>query len=140
MNQGEADLARAEARLPRWMIAGAILGTIAILAIGHLRWALGFGLGATLAILNYYWLHDGITALFDAGTVRVPKRVVMKFALRYPLTFLGIYLFYKTGWLPFAGILAGMFVPVAGVILEAAAQITLSLARRSETESTATNH
>jgi len=58
------------------------------------------------------------------------------------LTFLGIYLFYKTGWLPFAGILAGMFVPVAGVILEAAAQITLSLGRRSETEvePTATNN
>jgi hypothetical protein len=110
------------------MIAGALVATMAILAAGHLRWALGFSLGAALGILNYYWLHDGITGLFDAGTVRVPKRVVVKFALRYPLAFLGIYLFYKTGWLPFAEILAGMFVPVAGVLLEAVLQVGRGLA------------
>ena len=52
MNQGEPDLARAEARLARSMMAWALLGTIAILATGHLCWALGFGLGAALAILN----------------------------------------------------------------------------------------
>ena len=132
MNRGEADLARAEARLPRWMLAAAALGTIAILATGHLRWALGFGLGATLAILNYYWLHDGITTMFDAGTVRVPKRVVLKFALRYPGAFLGIYLFYKTGWLPFAGILAGLFVPVAGILLEALLQVWQGLPGNSD--------
>ena len=132
MTQGEQpDLVRAEARLPRWMIAVALVATIAILATGHLRWALGFGLGATLAILNYYWLHDGITALFDAGTTRVPKRVVVKFALRYPLAFLGIYLFYKTGWLPFAGILAGMFVPPAGILFEAVSQVWQALAGNS---------
>jgi len=113
------------------MMAGALLGTIAILATGHLRWALGFGLGAALAILNYYWLHDGISALFDAGTTRVPKRVVAKFAIRYPLTFLGIYLFYKTGWLPFGGTLAGMFVPVAGVLFEAVLQVWQGLASNS---------
>ena len=123
MNQGEPDLARAEARLPRWMMVWTVLGTIIILATGHLRLALGFALGAALAVLNYYWLHDAITALFDAGTVRVPRRVVVKFALRYPLAFLGIYLFYRTGWLPFAGILAGMFVPVAGVLVEAVLQV-----------------
>ena len=116
------------------MIAGAILGTIVILASGHFRWALGFCVGAALAVLNYYWLHDGIAALFEAGSVRVPKRVVAKFAIRYPLAFLVIYLFYRSGWLPFAGILAGMFVPVAGVLLEAGVQIIEGLARRSETE------
>ncbi len=112
-------------------MAGAVLGTIAILAMGHLRWALGFGLGAALAILNYYWLHDGITALFDAGTVRVPKRVVVKFAIRYPLAFLAIYVFYKTGWLPFAGILAGMFVPVVGILFEAVLQVWQGFAGNS---------
>jgi ATP synthase I subunit len=114
------------------MLAAAVLGTIAFLATGHLRWALGFGLGAVLAILNYYWLHDGIRALFDAGTTRVPKRVVVKFALRYPLAFLVIYLFYKTGWLPFAGILAGLFMPVAGVLFEAVLQVWQGLAGNSD--------
>jgi len=123
MNRGKVDLARAEARLPRWMLAAALVGTIAILASGHLRWALGFSVGATLAILNYYWLHDGITALFDAGTTRIPKRVVAKFVLRYPLTFAGIYVFYRAGWLPFVWVLAGLFVPAVGILFEAVLQV-----------------
>ena len=114
MNRGEADLARAEARLPRWMMAGALLGMIAILATGHLRWALGFGLGAALAILNYYWLHDGITALFDAGTVRVPKGVVVKFALRYPLAFLASTCFIRRGGCRLRGFWPACSCPLPG--------------------------
>jgi len=131
MNEGELDLARAEARLPRWMMAAAVSGTIAILATGHVRWALGFGLGSALAILNYHWLHDAIAAIFDAGNTRVPKLVVAKFAIRYPLAFAGIYLFYKTGWLPFVWILAGLFVPAAGILFEAALRIWQGLAGNS---------
>jgi hypothetical protein len=83
--------------------------------------------GAGLSILNYFWLHQAIEALFDAGRARLPKRLVAKFVLRYPLAFAGVYLFYRTGWLPFRAILAGLFVPVAGVLIEAVFQIYESL-------------
>jgi ATP synthase I chain len=120
---GALDLARAEARLPRWMLAVSILGVVVAFVVRDWRFALGLSLGAALAILNYYWLHQAIETLMRAGQTRVPRWVVVKFALRYPLAIAGLFLIYRTGWLPFSAILAGLFVPVAGVLIEAVAQI-----------------
>jgi hypothetical protein len=117
------DLARAEARLPRWMLGLGAAGMLAASVIEGPRFAAGLALGAALAILNYYWLHEAISTLLAGGEARVPRLVVAKFALRYPLAIAGLYLLYKTGWLPFAAILAGLFVPVAGVLMEAVVQL-----------------
>lgn len=122
-NPAALDLTRAEARLPRWMLAVAVLGILAAGVIAGPRFALSLALGAALAILNYYWLHQAIEVLLRGGQARVPRMVVAKFALRYPLAIGGLFLIYKTGWLPFGAILAGLFVPVAGVLIEAIAQI-----------------
>jgi len=118
-----ADLARAEGRLPRWMASCAGVGLLAALASGRAYFAAGFGLGAALAILNYYWLHQAVEGLMAAGRSRPGKMVVAKFLMRYPLAFAAVWVFYKTGWLPFMAILAGLFVPVAGVLIEAVIQI-----------------
>ncbi len=117
------DLERAEARLPRRMIALALVSGAAALISGHARASAGFALGAALAIVNFYWLHGAVTTLFDAGSARLPKRTALKFALRYPLAFGAIYLFWRTGWLPFTAILAGLFVPVGGALIEAVFQV-----------------
>jgi hypothetical protein len=117
------DLARAEARLPRWMVGVAAVSTVAVLAAGHVRIAAGFALGAAVAILNYCWLHQAVVALLGASLARVPRRLILKIAVRYPLAFAGVYLFYRTGWLPFAAVMAGLFVPVGGILIEAVIQI-----------------
>lgn len=117
------DLARAEARLPRWMTALAMICAVAALLDGYARVSAGFALGSALAILNYYWLHGAIATLFDAGNARLPRKATVKFALRYPLAFGAVYLFYRTGWLPFTAILAGLFVPVGGALIEAVFQL-----------------
>lgn len=121
------ELARAEARLPRWMAwtAGAVL--LVALASGRPTFAAGFGLGAALAILNYFWLHQAVAALMTAGQSRPSKSVVAKVLVRYPLAFAAVWVFYRTGWWPFAAILAGLFVPVAGVLIEGAVQIRKGL-------------
>jgi hypothetical protein len=115
------DLTQAEARLPRWMagLAGAV--GAGLLLSGHARFSAGFTLGSGLAILNYLWLHQAVKALMSAGEARPARRVLAKFFLRYPLAFAGVYLFYKTRWLPITAILAGLFVPVGGVLIEAVA-------------------
>ncbi len=118
-----ADLAQAEARLARWMAAWALVGALGVLLAGQVRLAAGFGVGAMLAILNYLWLHQAIESLLAAERVRVPRMLVAKFVIRYPLALAGVYLFYRTGWLPFAAVLAGLFVPVGGVLTEAVVQI-----------------
>jgi len=97
----------------------ACAGTVGILLSAHLRFGAGFAVGSGLAILNYYWLHHIVEALVNAGRVRPPKTALAKVFIRYPLMFASVYLFYKSGWLPFTAILAGFFVPVGGVLIEA---------------------
>ena len=97
----------------------AAAATVGILVFGHVRFGVGFAFASALAILNYHWLHQTVEALMSAGEARPKKRVLVKFLVRFPLAFLLVYVFYRTGWLPVASILAGLFVPVGGVLMEA---------------------
>ena len=124
------ELARAEARLPRWMMLCGLLALLVILVCRQFTIALGFALGAALGILNYYWLHEAVETLVQAGKSRIPKLVVAKFLIRYPLAFGLVLVFFKTGWLPPMAILAGLFVPVAGVLIEAIIQLGDGLVSR----------
>jgi hypothetical protein len=117
------DLAQAEARLPRWMLAVAGVGTLGILVSTHVRFGVGFAVGAGLAILSYLWLHQGVEALMSEGRIRPSAALLAKILIRYPLAFAVVYLFYKTRWLPFQAILAGLFVPLGGVLVESIALI-----------------
>jgi hypothetical protein len=118
-----SELARAEARMPRWMMLCGLLALAVILLCGQYRIAVGFAVGAALGILNYYWLHEAVEALTKAGQSRIPKSVVAKFLIRYPVAFGLVLVVFKTGWLPPVAILAGLFVPVAGVLIEAIIQL-----------------
>jgi hypothetical protein len=109
--------------MPRWMMLFGFLALTVILLCGQLRIAMGFALGAALGILNYYWLHEAVEALAKAGQSRIPKSVVAKFLIRYPFAFGLLFFFFKTGWLPPIAILAGLFVPVVGVLIEAIIQL-----------------
>jgi hypothetical protein len=122
------DLARAEARLPRWMVLCGVVALLVMLLYRQVMIAVGFSLGAALGILNYYWLHEAVGALSMAGQARIPKLLVAKFLIRYPLAFGVVIFFFKTRWLPPMAILAGLFVPVAGLLIEAIVQIGGGLA------------
>ena len=117
------ELERAEARLPRWMTALAVGFGLAALLSGHAQVSAGLVVGAALGIVNYYWLRGALTALFDLGNGRLPRRTTLKFALRYPLAFGALYFFHRTELLPFAAVLAGLFVPVGGALIEAVLQV-----------------
>jgi ATP synthase I subunit len=124
------DLARAEARLPRWMALCGVAALIVMLLYRQGMIATGFALGAALGILNYYWLHEAVGALANAGQARIPGLLVAKFLIRYPLAFGLVIFFFKTRWLPPMAILAGLFVPVAGLLIEAIIQIGDGLVSR----------
>ena len=117
------ELARAEARIPRWMTLSGCLALLAMAVCRQFMFAIGFALGAGLGVLNYYWLHQAVETLLRAGQSRIPKWVVVKFLVRYPLAFGLVIVFFKTGWLRPIAILAGLFVPVAGVLIEAIIQL-----------------
>jgi len=130
----EPALAKAEARLPRWMALCAVVTFVAVLAAGRFRFAGGFALGAALAVLAYRWLHQAVAAALSAGegSGRVPKTMVFKLVIRYPLAFGAVYLFYRTRLLPFEGVIAGLFVPVAGVLMECLFQLGGVILSRKE--------
>jgi hypothetical protein len=121
------DLVRAEARMPRWMIAIALVGAVATLLTGHWRVAAGVAVGAALGIMNYLWLHQAIVALLNAEQAGVPKTVVAKMLVRYPLLLAGMFWFCKTGWLPISAIMGGLLVPGAGVLVESLCLIRAGL-------------
>jgi len=129
------DLARAEARLPRWMGLCGVVALLVMLLFRQLMVAVGFALGAALGTLNYYWLHEAVGALTQTRQSRVPKLLVAKFLIRYPLAFGLVIFFFKTGWLPPMAILAGLFVPVAGILIEAIVQIGAGLTSRPDSSS-----
>ncbi|HEV2176716.1 MAG TPA: ATP synthase subunit I [Terriglobia bacterium] len=132
----EPALAKAEARLPRWMALCAVGAFVAALSTGRFRFAGGFALGAALAVVAYRWLHQGIAAALGAGegSGRVPRSMVFKLVIRYPLAFGVVYLFYETRWLSFEGVIAGLFVPVAGVLIECLFQMGGAILNRPESE------
>jgi hypothetical protein len=118
------ELVRAEARLPWWMTGCTVAGTlVALLGVGT-RFAVGVAFGGALAVLNYCWLHQIVAALVATARPRLGTLDVLKFAVRFPLAFAAIYLFYRTGWLPFTAVLAGLFVPCVGVLIECVAQVS----------------
>ena len=118
------ELARAEARLPWWMAGCTVLGVLVALVGAGMRFAAGLAFGGALAILNYYWLHQIVAALFATARPRLRTFDVLKFVVRFPLAFAAVYLFYRTGWLPFTAVLAGLFVPCVGVLVECVLQIS----------------
>jgi hypothetical protein len=128
------DLARIEARLSRWMILLAVAGTAGLFIAGRARAGVGFAVGAFFGILNYYWLHESVEALANAGRVRPPKRVIVKFVVRYPLVFAALYLFHQTRWLPFFTIIYGLLVPAGAILIESPFLIREGLRSSGETD------
>lgn len=108
----------AAARLPRWMAGASVAGALVALLGGHLRWAAGFAAGSGAAILAYWWLQQVVATALDAGEGRPPRGTMIKFAMRYPLLIILLGVVYKTAFLSLRGVVAGLFVPLTGVLIE----------------------
>ena len=116
-----------EAYWPRWM---GVIAFVSAVVVGG-RWggaaSAAFALGAMVGILSYHWLHNGISRVLADPSRTVPRSLVVKVLLRYPLVLGLVFLVFWTGWLPTLGVLAGLFVPVAGILAALIAQIFESL-------------
>lgn len=106
------------ARLPRSIAGVSGAAVLACLLVGHVRFAAGLALGCAVALVGYWWLYRGIRAAFDSGNVRAPIGVFIRLALRYPVAIGAVLLFDRTGWLPAKAVMAGLFAPLMGVVIE----------------------
>jgi hypothetical protein len=121
------------ARIPRFMIALALL----LSGAGWLRFgwrvALGFACGCAIAHLNFHWLERVVTALADRATQTPYKQssggIVFRFLLRYFLMAAAAYAIFSVSPASLYGLFAGLFLPVGGIACEAAFELYMALAR-----------
>jgi len=120
-------------RIPRFMIVLSVLFTaVAWLRFGW-RMALGFACGSAIAYLNFCWLERVVAALADratsTGKPASGRKVVTRFLFRYLLMALGGYVIFNLSPASLYGLLAGLFLPVAGIACEAVYELYASFAR-----------
>ncbi len=115
--------AGAYGRLARLMAALTILvAPILTIELGK-RFGFGFVVGAIVAALNFYWLKSAVSGLSDVVTrtgQTSTAGILAKLLLRYALLVVIVYgIFRGSGQLVY-GFFAGLFVPVAAMVCEAA--------------------
>ena len=120
-------------RILRCMIVVSVLFTaVAWLRFGW-RMALGFACGSAIAYWNFCWLERVVGALADrvtnTGTPASGRSVVAGFLFRYLLMALGGYAIFNFSTASLYGLLAGLFLPVAGIACEAVYELSASCAR-----------
>jgi hypothetical protein len=110
-----------------------ILCILAVLAVALIApvwlafgWAsaLGFAVGAAASWLNFHSLARGVESLADrvvnAHSQERGSMVVARFLLRYLLVGIVAYAIFKGSFYAFRGFLAGLCLPVAAILSEAA--------------------
>jgi small-conductance mechanosensitive channel len=131
--RSQAFFAGALRRIPRFMIASAAALALAALAVLGWRIALGFACGCAVAYLNFYWLERVVTALVDravsSGYPQSSSGIVFRFLVRYLLMAAAAYAILRVSPASLYGLLAGLFLPVAGIACEAAYELYAALAR-----------
>jgi small-conductance mechanosensitive channel len=132
-SRAESFYSGALARIPRFMIALALL----LSGAGWLRFgwrvALGFACGCAIAYLNFHWLERVVAALADRATQTPYKQssggIVFRFLVRYFLMAVAAYAIFSVSPASLYGLFAGLFLPVGGIACEAAFELYMALAR-----------
>ena len=99
------------------------------------RWGLaglvGFAIGAFLSYLNFLWLTRGVDAIAERitqqGSHEKGGSAVAKAILRYALVGVAGYAIFKSSNYAFYAFFAGLCLPVAAMLCEAAFELFISL-------------
>jgi ATP synthase I chain len=111
---------RTAGRISRTIVAVALAGAAAAFAWRGWPAGLGFALGAAAAWFNFRWLKGFVAGLGPGGK---PGSFAVFFALRYLILAAGAYVILKYSKLSLPAALAGLFTPLAAVIVEVLIQL-----------------
>lgn len=132
-DKAEAFYSGAITRIPRFMLALAIVFIAAAWLVYGWRITLGFACGSAIAYLNFYWLERVVAALMDratqSGHAQSSGGVVFRFLLRYVLMAIAAYAILRVSPASLYGLFAGLFLPVGGIACEAAYEVYAALTR-----------
>ena len=131
--QSEAFYSGAYGRIVRvMMVLAAVLSVAALVRFGAAV-AVGFVVGCTIGMLNFHWLKRVVSAVADrtVGTGERPGStgVVFRFLLRYLLVAAAAYAIFRVSLASLYGLLAGLFLPVAAILIEAVYEVYSAVRR-----------
>jgi hypothetical protein len=118
MDREQAHFESAMRRITRLSATLALVGCVACLVLRGWKWAVGYLLGAAASHLNFRWLKRVVESLGVAARRRPGAKFAILMGLRYLLLAAGCYVIVNFTSLSLPAALAGLFVPVAAVILE----------------------
>lgn len=120
-------------RIPRFMLAAAIVCSLGAWLRFGWRPAVGFASGCAIAYLNLRWLEKVVIGLADRVTQTGQKQssegIVLRFFFRYILMGLAAYAILTVSPASLYGLFAGLFLPVAGIACEAAYEVYAAVSR-----------
>lgn len=126
--------ARAAERIQKFIL---VIGAAALVtAFSYFGWriGIGFALGAAISVLNFHWLKKivaGVAELTIASGTAPPSRgIVHRFVLRYFLMAIVAFVILTVSRESLYGLFAGLFLPVAAILCEAAYELFAVLSRR----------
>ena len=98
------------------------------------RISIGFALGASIAYLNFHWLKKVVAGLAEltigSGTPASSRGVVHRFLLRYFLMAIVAFVILTVSRESLYGLFAGLFLPVAAILCEAAYEAYAAVIRK----------
>ncbi len=112
---------RTASRVSRTMLLAAAIGSLTALSWRGWSYGLGFALGAAISWVNFRWLKGFVAGLGAGGK---PGWFTLFFAVRYALLAGAAYAILRYSKLSLPAMLAGLFVALAAVIVEALIQLT----------------
>ncbi|HZP18014.1 MAG TPA: ATP synthase subunit I, partial [Terriglobales bacterium] len=120
-------------RMKRSMLVLGAAAIVTALVFWGWRIGLGFALGGGIAYLNFRWLEKVVAGLADltiqSGAPASSRGIVHRFLLRYFLMALIAFVILTVSRESLYGLFAGLFLPVAAILCEAAYEAYAALAR-----------
>jgi len=125
--------ANALTRIRNFMLALAIVLSVAAwYRFGRFP-AVGFLLGCVISYLNFHWLKSGVTGLADrvtnSGKPQSGKGIIARFLLRYVLLGGAAYAILASFPASLRGLFVGLFLPVGAIACEAIYEVYAGLTR-----------
>lgn len=124
-----AFLAGAERRVGRIILLLVPVGAALVAWQWGTLMALAFAFGGVLAYANYRWIVAVVDALLRAQRTKLPRGTTLKLLLPLALLAALLYVIFSRSLLPAAGVFAGLFLLVVGVLLEGVYEVALGARR-----------
>jgi hypothetical protein len=129
----ESFFAAAYQRIVRILVVLLAGSTIPLWLFFNHRFAVGFLVGGTIAIVNFLSLKRLVIAFADRVISSQGERrssgLVLRFVLRYGLAAAAGYAIFKSSAMSAYGLLAGLGIPAAAIMIEAGYELYGSLRR-----------